>query len=146
MFLIAGALLSLVGVKLPSLVSAGGRQKLEAPPRSVPCPERRKLWRAPSALTSPQAGRPGSTTLPMPSPLPARPAGPIGICIALVSAGLAAANLLLDMAFVSQAARSRAVPAALEWYCAQNLLFELVWLYTSILQIVLMLAGGRGGD
>ncbi|KAI8471765.1 MAG: hypothetical protein J3K34DRAFT_458155 [Monoraphidium minutum] len=68
--------------------------------------------------------------------------GPLAIGISLVSAGLAAANLLLDFDYVRQAAATRRVSRALEWYFAGNILFTLVWFYTSLLRTMLLLTGG----
>lgn len=65
------------------------------------------------------------------------------MCIGLVSAGLAAANLLMDFDFARQAARSRGVPQQLEWYFAQSTLFSLVWMYTSVLRVLMLLGGVR---
>jgi uncharacterized YccA/Bax inhibitor family protein len=42
-------------------------------------------------------------------------------------------------------ARAR-VPKDLEWYAAQSTLFTLVWMFVSILQLLLSLAGLRGDD
>lgn len=39
--------------------------------------------------------------------------------MSLVSAGLAASNLLLDFSFAEQAAFSKSVPKKMEWYFAQ---------------------------
>ena len=88
---------------------------------------------------------PRSNTNPPPDARRALPphAGPLAIGISLVSAGLAAANLLLDFDFVQEAARSRQVPRALEWYFSQSMLFTLVWFYTSVLRLLLLLSGGR---
>ncbi|KIY96816.1 hypothetical protein MNEG_11146 [Monoraphidium neglectum] len=69
--------------------------------------------------------------------------GPLAIGVSLVSAGLAAANLLLDFDYVKQAAASRAVSEKLEWYMAQSTLFTLVWFYTSLLRLMMLLSGGR---
>lgn len=69
--------------------------------------------------------------------------GPMAIGISLVSAGLAAANLLLDFEFTRRAAASRQCSKALEWYFAQSTLFTLVWCYTSILRLLMLLSGMR---
>lgn len=69
--------------------------------------------------------------------------GPVAAGIALVSAGLAASNLLLDFDFARQAARSKSVDRRLEWYFAQSTLFTLVWMYTSVLRLMMLLGGVR---
>ncbi|KAG2447861.1 hypothetical protein HYH02_007317 [Chlamydomonas schloesseri] len=71
--------------------------------------------------------------------------GPIGIGIGLVAAGLAAANLLLDFDMIKSAARSR-MPAWFEWYSGFSLMMTLVWMYTTILRLLMMFAGGRHDD
>jgi len=82
-----------------------------------------------------------TSTLNPPTPNnPQRP-GPIAIIVSLVSAGLAAANLLLDFDFIRQASRSKSVPKNLEWYFSQSTLFTLVWMYVSTLQLLMQLAG-----
>ncbi|GBF97571.1 hypothetical protein Rsub_10172 [Raphidocelis subcapitata] len=73
-------------------------------------------------------------------------AGPIAMVVSLVSAGLAAANLLLDFDFARQAAYSKSVPRKLEWYFAQSTLFTLVWMFTSILSLLMQLAGIGGSS
>lgn len=69
--------------------------------------------------------------------------GPVAVGVGLVSAGLAAANLLLDFDFARQAARSKSVPKKLEWYFAQSTLFTLVWMYMSALRLLMLLSGAR---
>lgn len=68
--------------------------------------------------------------------------GPLGIGISLVAAGLAAANLLLDMDWIEKASYQR-LPKWMEWYGAQSLMLTLVWMYTEILRLLWMLAGNR---
>ncbi|KAG2484735.1 hypothetical protein HYH03_016482 [Edaphochlamys debaryana] len=69
-------------------------------------------------------------------------AGPIGIGVGLVAAGLAAANLLLDFDMIRSAARQR-LPKWFEWYGAFSLMLTLVWMYTTIVRLLTMFAGGR---
>lgn len=69
-------------------------------------------------------------------------AGPLAIGISLVAAGLAAANLLIDMNWILRASYSR-MPRWMEWYSAQSLMVTLVWFYTEVLRLLWMLAGGR---
>ena len=64
--------------------------------------------------------------------------------LGLVSAGLAAANLLLDMDFINRCSYQR-LPKWMEWYSAQSLMLTLVWMYTEILR-VLMAVMGMGRD
>lgn len=70
--------------------------------------------------------------------------GPVAIGLSLVSAGLAAANLLLDFDFIKQCARQR-LPAWMEWYAGFSLMLTLVWMYTQILQLLGMFSG-RNND
>ena len=67
--------------------------------------------------------------------------GPVGIAVGLVSAGLAAANLLLDFDMIRSVARQR-MPKWFEFYSAFSLLVTLVWMWSSILRL-LGLMGGR---
>jgi uncharacterized YccA/Bax inhibitor family protein len=67
--------------------------------------------------------------------------GPIGIVIGLVSAGLAASNLLLDFDMIRQTARD-GMPKWFEFYSAFSLMVTLIWMWTSILRL-LGLIGGR---
>eukprot|EP00195_Chlamydomonas_chlamydogama_P014549 CAMPEP_0202897070 /NCGR_PEP_ID=MMETSP1392-20130828/5927_1 /ASSEMBLY_ACC=CAM_ASM_000868 /TAXON_ID=225041 /ORGANISM="Chlamydomonas chlamydogama, Strain SAG 11-48b" /LENGTH=245 /DNA_ID=CAMNT_0049582623 /DNA_START=286 /DNA_END=1023 /DNA_ORIENTATION=- len=62
-------------------------------------------------------------------------AGPVGIVICLVSAGLAAANLLLDFDMIRSVARSR-MPKWFEWYAGFSLMVTLVWMWTEILRLL----------
>lgn len=52
-------------------------------------------------------------------------AGPLAIGISFVAAGLAAANLLLDMDWIEKASYER-LPKFMEWYGAQSLMLTLV--------------------
>jgi uncharacterized YccA/Bax inhibitor family protein len=72
--------------------------------------------------------------------------GPIAIIVSLVSAGLAAANLLLDFDYARQAAYSKAVPQKMEWFFAQSTMLTLVWMYISTLQLLMQLAGLGGNE
>jgi uncharacterized YccA/Bax inhibitor family protein len=57
--------------------------------------------------------------------LPLLCAGPLAIGISFVAAGLAAANLLLDMDWIQKASYQR-LPKWMEWYGAQSLMLTLV--------------------
>lgn len=72
--------------------------------------------------------------------------GPLAIGISFVAAGLAAANLLLDMDWIEKASYAGNMPKWMEWFGAQSLMLTLVWLYTEVLRLLWMLAGGRGDD
>lgn len=61
--------------------------------------------------------------------------GPIGICVGLVSAGLAASNLLVDFDLIRSCQRQR-MPKWFEWYAAFSLMVTLVWMFTSILRLL----------
>ena len=61
--------------------------------------------------------------------------GILGIGFSLLSTGLAAFFLLLDMDRVEQMARS-GLPKALEWYGAFSFLVTLVWLYLEMLRLL----------
>jgi uncharacterized YccA/Bax inhibitor family protein len=52
-------------------------------------------------------------------------AGPLAIGVSFVAAGLAAANLLLDMDWIQKASYQR-LPKWMEWYGAQSLMLTLV--------------------
>ncbi len=64
--------------------------------------------------------------------------GTIGIAFSGIVVAIAAFNLLLDFDFIEQGARSGA-PKTLEWYGAFGLLVTLVWLYISILRLLMKL-------
>lgn len=66
--------------------------------------------------------------------------GPLGIGIGLVSAGLAASNLLMDFDMIRQVARQR-MPKWFEYYSAFSLLVTLVWMWTSMLRLLSMMGG-----
>lgn len=76
---------------------------------------------------------------------PLMASGPVAVVVGLVSAGLAAANLLLDFDFARSAARA-GVPARLEWYFAQSTLFTIVWMYMSVLRLLMVLGGVARDD
>lgn len=63
----------------------------------------------------------------------------------MVASGLAAANLLLDLDWIEKASYSGA-PGWMSWYGAQALCMSLVWMYTEVLKLLWMLAGGQRGD
>ncbi|KXZ46709.1 hypothetical protein GPECTOR_41g673 [Gonium pectorale] len=69
-------------------------------------------------------------------------AGPVGIGLGLLAAGLAAANLLLDFDMIRSAARAR-MPKWFEWYSGFSLMMTLVWMYTEVLRLLMMFARGR---
>jgi len=68
--------------------------------------------------------------------------GPLALGIGLVSTALAAFNLLIDFDDIRTTAWQGA-PKWMEWYSAFSLLVTLVWMYTSILRVLSLLAGGR---
>jgi uncharacterized YccA/Bax inhibitor family protein len=69
--------------------------------------------------------------------------GPLAIGISLVASGLAASNLLLDLAQIDRLSRSRQrVPDHMVWYFAQSLMLTLVWMYIELLKLLSLLAGG----
>jgi uncharacterized YccA/Bax inhibitor family protein len=68
--------------------------------------------------------------------------GTLGIIIALVVAGVAAMNLLLDFDFIERGAEAGA-PAFMEWYGAFGLMVTLIWLYLRILRLLAMLSRRR---
>lgn len=121
-------------------------RKVKAPRKQRRCVTRAAALPSPCkaarAEDAPACGPP-QTLLNRPNPRAPDSPGPLAIGISLVSAGLAAANLLLDFDFIRQATRSREVPRALEWYFAQSTLFTLVWFYTSVLRLLLLLSGAR---
>lgn len=67
------------------------------------------------------------------------------MAITLGATGLAAANLLVDFDNIRRIAASR-MPAWFEWYSGFSLMVTLVWMYTEVLRLLMMFAGGRGGD
>lgn len=71
--------------------------------------------------------------------------GPIGIAIGLVSAGLAAANLLIDFQFLKDTSREGA-PKWMEWYGAQSVAITLSWLYIDMLRLLANFAGLGGNQ
>lgn len=72
-------------------------------------------------------------------------AGPIGIGVGLLAAGLASANLLLDFDMIKSASRA-GVPKWFEWYGAFSLMLTLVWMYTEVVRLLMMFAGVRRDD
>uniref|UniRef100_A0A7S1SYJ3 Bax inhibitor-1/YccA family protein n=1 Tax=Tetraselmis chuii TaxID=63592 RepID=A0A7S1SYJ3_9CHLO len=68
--------------------------------------------------------------------------GPLALGVGLVSTALAAFNLLIDFDDIRSTAWQGA-PKWMEWYSAFSLLVTLVWMYTSILRVLSLLAGGR---
>jgi len=71
--------------------------------------------------------------------------GPIGIAVGLVSAGLAAANLLMDFDMIRSVARSK-MPKWFEFYSAFSLLVTLIWMWSSILRLLGIMGGGGRDD
>lgn len=63
---------------------------------------------------------------------------PIGLVIAGVIVVIAAANLVVDFAFVENGVENKA-PKYMEWYAGYALLVTLVWLYISILRLLALL-------
>ncbi len=61
--------------------------------------------------------------------------GPLGIGISLITAGVAASNLLLDFDFIDRAIAAGA-EKNYEWYSAFGVLVTLVWLYLEILRLL----------
>lgn len=62
-----------------------------------------------------------------------------GVVGCLVVLGVAALNLLLDLAYVKEMA-GRGAPAELEWYGAFAILVTLAWIYVQILRVLLALS------
>lgn len=50
--------------------------------------------------------------------------------------------LQLDFNWIEQASYQR-LPRWMEWYGAQSLMLTLVWMYTEVLKLLWMFAGGR---
>ncbi|MBN2774648.1 MAG: Bax inhibitor-1/YccA family protein [Prolixibacteraceae bacterium] len=63
----------------------------------------------------------------------------LSIGISLVVVAIAALNLVLDFAFIENAARSGA-PKYMEWYGAFGLIVTLVWLYLELLRLLSKIA------
>lgn len=72
-------------------------------------------------------------------------AGPFAMGMGLMSAGLAASNLLLDFDFI-QKASYQGLPKWMEWYSAQSVMITLVWMYTEVLRLLMMFSGMRRDD
>lgn len=68
-----------------------------------------------------------------------RVGSPLGIGIAVVIGLIAAFTLILDFAFIDQGAQM-GLPKQMEWYGAFGLLATLIWLYISILRILIEIA------
>lgn len=51
----------------------------------------------------------------------------------------------LDFDWIEKASYQR-VPKWMEWYGAQSLMLTLVWMYTEVLRLLWMFAGGRRDD
>jgi len=62
-------------------------------------------------------------------------AGPFGILLSVVFAGVAALNLILDFDLIERAAQQGA-PKYMEWYGGFALLLTLVWLYLEMLRLL----------
>jgi uncharacterized YccA/Bax inhibitor family protein len=65
---------------------------------------------------------------------------PLGILITLGIVVIAALNLVLDFAFIEQAAKE-GVPRQWEWYFAFGVVVTLVWLYIELLRLLALLSG-----
>eukprot|EP00192_Tetraselmis_astigmatica_P020802 CAMPEP_0117658932 /NCGR_PEP_ID=MMETSP0804-20121206/6140_1 /TAXON_ID=1074897 /ORGANISM="Tetraselmis astigmatica, Strain CCMP880" /LENGTH=300 /DNA_ID=CAMNT_0005465511 /DNA_START=454 /DNA_END=1356 /DNA_ORIENTATION=- len=73
--------------------------------------------------------------------MPSMMSGPFAIGVGVVSVTLAAFNLLTDFDDLQQMAWQGA-PKYMEWYGGFSLLVTLVWMYTSLLQLLMALSGG----
>jgi uncharacterized YccA/Bax inhibitor family protein len=62
--------------------------------------------------------------------------GPLGIVISAVIVFIAASNLLLDFDFIDRGVEAR-LPKQAEWYAAFGLMATLIWLYVSILRLLM---------
>ncbi len=67
---------------------------------------------------------------------------PLGLGVSIVIGVVAAFTLVLDFNFMQEGARA-GLPKNMEWYAGFGLLSTLVWLYISILQILMSLASQR---
>jgi uncharacterized YccA/Bax inhibitor family protein len=61
--------------------------------------------------------------------------GPLAIGFTIITAGLAASNLLLDFDFIDRAIASGA-NRNYEWYAALGIVMTLVWLYLELLRLL----------
>ncbi len=68
--------------------------------------------------------------------------GPIGILFSLVVVVVAAMNLILDFAFIEDAAY-RGAPKYMEWYGAFGLMVTLIWLYLEMIRLLSKLRDDR---
>lgn len=67
---------------------------------------------------------------------------PLGILVTVGIVVIAALNLILDFAFIEQAAAEE-VPRQWEWYFAFGLVLTLVWLYLELLRLLALLQSDR---
>jgi uncharacterized YccA/Bax inhibitor family protein len=67
--------------------------------------------------------------------------GPLGLLFAVIGAGLAVFNLILDFDMIEQGVRAGA-PQNEAWRAAFGLTVTLVWLYWNLLRILAILRGG----
>jgi uncharacterized YccA/Bax inhibitor family protein len=67
--------------------------------------------------------------------------GPLGLLFAVLGAGLAVFNLILDFDMIEQGVRAGA-PQNEAWRAAFGLTVTLVWLYWNLLRILAILRGG----
>jgi uncharacterized YccA/Bax inhibitor family protein len=63
---------------------------------------------------------------------------PLGIGISVLIVILGALNLTLDFAFIERAAGVGA-PRFLQWYSAFGLMLSLIWIYVSVLRLLVLL-------
>lgn len=63
---------------------------------------------------------------------------PLGIGISVLIAILGALNLTLDFAFIERAA-GVAAPRFMQWYSAFGLMLSLIWIYVSVLRLLVLL-------
>jgi uncharacterized YccA/Bax inhibitor family protein len=68
--------------------------------------------------------------------------GPVGILFSLVVVVIAALNLILDFAFIEEAAY-RGAPKYMEWYGAFGLMVTLIWLYLEMIRLLSKLRDDR---
>lgn len=67
---------------------------------------------------------------------------PLGIGISVVIGLIAAFTLILDFHFIEEGSAA-GLPRQMEWYGAFGLLATLIWLYVSILRLLIAIAGSR---
>ena len=63
---------------------------------------------------------------------------PVGIGISVLIVILGALNLTLDFGFVERAAAEGA-PRFMQWYAAFGLMLSLIWIYVSVLRLLVLL-------